>query len=504
MRVLRAATLTAIVCLIAACSSADDSFDDDLAWSSETPIIGGSRANAYPEAALVDMAQNGRYGWACSGSVIAPRVVLTAGHCVYGFSSWRVTAPYAGNQTVTSSSGQTYDWRNTSEYVDPTQHDVGLIILPTPITLTRYPSISSAKLADGSKLVNLGRINNGSFSSTDLFVGGQVTIRDAASAGYPFDYLSSDVIQPGDSGGPCEIPGSPQHEIAAVNSGAGGGTQVLARVDLVRDWIQQVIAANGGSGGGTTPPPAPPPAPPPSPSNPSPIGYFDGFTGGSAYGWTCDPSSYSQAIDVHFYLDGTYATGKFVGATRADRPREAAVGALCGGYSSHGFSFPLPASTLDGRNHTLYAYAINVPAGENPLLGTHSFGGSSPPPGGGGGAMDGWFDVLRTWDGANHDLVYPGYTGAGRVEGRVFRATTKPSSGMRQLYNCKIGNDTFVSPDSGCEGQQRVGTIGWVHSYAASDRVAFYRCIMPGDHFVSSDSACEGMTREGRLGYWPR
>jgi len=37
------------------------------------------------------------------------------------------------------------------------------------------------------------------------------------------------------------------HEIVAVNSG-GGSTEVLARVDLLYQWIQQQIQAHGGSG----------------------------------------------------------------------------------------------------------------------------------------------------------------------------------------------------------------------------------------------------------------
>src|SRR5688500_14095964 len=46
------------------------------------PIINGNPAFDYPEAVLINMDSS-----ACSGALIAPSVVLTAGHCVYGFNS---------------------------------------------------------------------------------------------------------------------------------------------------------------------------------------------------------------------------------------------------------------------------------------------------------------------------------------------------------------------------------------------------------------------------------
>lgn len=268
--------LVSMIAALAACAAnattEGDSEVFETADSSGAPIIGGTTASSYPEAALVDMSRGGQMAAACSGAVIAPQVVLTAGHCVHGFDGWTITAPFAQNQRVRASGAAVYDWNNQSDTVDPNSHDLGLVFLATPIRLGSYPTIATAPVAAGGQIVNVGRINNGQFSSSALFVSKAIAVRDGRSYGYPYDYVASEVIQSGDSGGPDFLPGT--HSIVAVNSGAGGGTEVLARVDLLATWIQQQISAHGGAGsngggtgtgtggnggtgtgGGTTPPP---------------------------------------------------------------------------------------------------------------------------------------------------------------------------------------------------------------------------------------------------------
>lgn len=232
--------------------------------TSPDAIIGGTRATAYAEAVLVNMG-----GGYCSGSLIAPRVVLTAGHCVAGESSWTVKAPFAQNQQASAIEGKTLDWTyDSSGNVNPNQHDVGLLYLDRAITLAAYPTIHRSKVSNGTTVVNIGRIQNGSLSTTALFVSAPIAVRDAASSGFPYDYISSEIIESGDSGGPVELSGT-SHTIVAVNSGAGGGTQVLARVDLVAGWIDTYVNAHGGYASAVTPAPAPAPAPTPTPAPPA-------------------------------------------------------------------------------------------------------------------------------------------------------------------------------------------------------------------------------------------
>lgn len=261
--------MLALAALVAGCAATSDpSEQDDMdeleAGGQEAPIIGGTKATSYPEAALIDFS-----GSACSGALITPRVVLTAGHCIAG-NSFSVTLPFANNQKSTGK-GMVLDYNNSSQYVDPNTHDVGLVVLDKALSIASYPLVANKGVPDGTKVQNIGRINNGQFSSTALFISQPLSVKDAKSAGFPFDYIANEVIQPGDSGGPVVVAGT--HNIVAVNSGAGGGTQVLARVELVHSWIKQVVDANGGGlksgdplGGGDVPPedPQDPPNDPPA------------------------------------------------------------------------------------------------------------------------------------------------------------------------------------------------------------------------------------------------
>jgi hypothetical protein len=255
---LLALSLSAVSAMTLGCGAAPEgATDDDVDVATEghgrDAIVGGTAATGYPEAALVNMFQNGAQVAICSGAVIAPQVVLTAGHCVVGLNGWSVKTPYAGGQSAVASGAATYDYNSTAEYVDATKHDVALVFLKTPIKLSSYPTVAKAKSANGTKIVNLGRIKDGVASYSNLYVSPVITVNDAASYGFPYDYIATEKIESGDSGGPDIIAGT--HTILAVNSGGGGGTEVLARVDLVYDWIQQQIASHGGSGtstGGTT------------------------------------------------------------------------------------------------------------------------------------------------------------------------------------------------------------------------------------------------------------
>lgn len=242
------AVLVGFFASLSACAVPSTEFDEPEIIGDDTQAIkGGSLATDFPESVLLLMKVGGSPKSLCSGSLVAPTVVLTAGHCAHGFDSWSVTAPFANGQTSSSTKAMTFDWHVDGDNVDPDYHDVALVLLDTPINIASYPTLATGPLADSSKVVNVGRINNGQLSNTALYMSKPVTVKSAASSGYPFDYMATEVIEHGDSGGPVFIPNT--HTIVAVNSGGGGGTEILARVDLLHDWIVQQISDNDGSGG---------------------------------------------------------------------------------------------------------------------------------------------------------------------------------------------------------------------------------------------------------------
>lgn len=207
-------------------------------------IKNGTPATAFPEAIV--LTANGFVP--CSGVLLSPTVVLTAGHCSLGATvapSFTITAPNAPDssgkpQTSTSS----HDWSPYNNDVK-TSSDVRLVFLDAPITIATYPTIQKAEAAAGTKVVDVGRTLNGSITQTD-YVSPEVIINgDASSLGLPNNYQATpDISEDGDSGGPIELEDGSHTLVALVDTDTieqniteTTPIDMFVRLDLVHDQI---------------------------------------------------------------------------------------------------------------------------------------------------------------------------------------------------------------------------------------------------------------------------
>jgi hypothetical protein len=83
-------------------------------------------------------------------------------------------------------------------------------------------------------------------------------------------------------------------------------------------------------------------------------------------GWICDPNNIGSQFGVDFYLDDTTADG-YLGSANANLVRADITG-RCGGSTTHGFLFTMPANTSngsrvvnDGKTHFIHAVGKMAP-----------------------------------------------------------------------------------------------------------------------------------------------
>jgi subtilisin family serine protease len=144
-----------------------------------------------------------------------------------------------------------------------------------------------------------------------------------------------------------------------------GPTAASCVVTGVTNGVSTTFSVVASNAIGPGPASAPSNAVVPKMSLSSPLGSLDLVSAGvgsvSVSGWALDPDT-AAPIQVHVYVDGT-GTALTADGSRPD------VGAAFGYGSAHGFSAQLGAA---GGPHTVCAYAINVGAGGNVLIGCRS------------------------------------------------------------------------------------------------------------------------------------
>ncbi|HEX4751392.1 MAG TPA: serine protease [Solirubrobacterales bacterium] len=245
-------------------------------------VIGGhdTTVEKYPSLAFIEGVQ-ATDGYACSGSVVAPRVVLTAGHCVEDLESSSLVEPglvgvatgVSNLQNIPADKISTVERVLVYPHFDPSQlhGDAGLLILKAPVSATPIALATSADSSlyePGTKLTiaGWGVDKQGSEEIPNQLQAATVPVEESSRCQkgirriYPFLDPSLQVctidapqlkITPchGDSGGPAIATRADGSMVEVGITSMGNATckptspAVYTRVDQISAWVQKWIAA---------------------------------------------------------------------------------------------------------------------------------------------------------------------------------------------------------------------------------------------------------------------
>ncbi len=271
------AALTALAVLILAATATAASSPKATA-----SVIGGHNATIaeYPSLAFIEGVQ-ATAGYACTGTVVAPRVILTAGHCVEDIESSSIVEPKLIAVATGVSNLQAIQRAQISQVervlaypgFDPTQlhGDAGLLILTAPVSAPPIALATSADAAlyepgDQLTVAGWGIDNRSTGHAPNQLQAATVPIQEASKCReetrrfYPFFDPSRQVCAldsphfkittcHGDSGGPAiatRADGTPV-ELGVTSLGDGScnpaSPAVFTRVDQISSWVQSWIDA---------------------------------------------------------------------------------------------------------------------------------------------------------------------------------------------------------------------------------------------------------------------
>jgi len=215
-------------------------------------IIGGTVTAGDPAVVALVVGFNGRYSSYCTGSLVGPKTVLTAAHCIYAQGR---NAPYSV-AFGTYASNPTSVVRVVSQIAHPRysgqSNDFGLLELERAVTNVPLLRMNDAPMV--SSLLGVG-VRHSGFGVTDgtSQAGGgtkrEVTtpLRRIESASFESGGMGKQTCQ-GDSGGPgfMTFPGDTSERLVGVVSYGDQSCQqfgVDMRVDTVLPWIRHTKGA---------------------------------------------------------------------------------------------------------------------------------------------------------------------------------------------------------------------------------------------------------------------
>jgi secreted trypsin-like serine protease len=274
MKARSALSALAIGALLLGCDNASTAPLQRIASSPASITDGAIDGNGHPAVVLIIMDVAGSPAYRCSGTLIAPKLVVTAGHCAGEpgeFSGLRVFTesdvangnnnyPFAGPNTVEAS-----EWHAHPQYTNSAffLHDVGVVVLSKAVRLQsgqygRLPARDQLDALTPSNATTFTAVGYGLQRVNPVFVEAELVRMFASphlvqiNTGFTgnFSLLLSNNASTGgtcfgDSGGPNYLGTS--NVIAGVTSfglnGSCGGTGGVFRLDRanVLDFVSQYM-----------------------------------------------------------------------------------------------------------------------------------------------------------------------------------------------------------------------------------------------------------------------
>ena len=248
-----------------------------------TAITGGQRDEVHTNVGVVRFTtEAGRFR--CSGTLISPTVVLTAGHCTGDTGSSPATNvfvsfntdlpldPLAAGITPAERAARAANYITGTAHPDPgwdgklsisKQHDQGVVVLDSPAT-SKWPSITPAPLLPvGTLDANQGALKNRTFTLVGYGVDigakkAQIVVPERRSTTSHLKTVQDEVVAFqindrdskagggscfGDSGGPAFLGACVVGDASYVNSFSCNATGAYQRVDTLyaRAFLEQFL-----------------------------------------------------------------------------------------------------------------------------------------------------------------------------------------------------------------------------------------------------------------------